>query len=105
MAPQTRRMSFPNVVIERDTDSEESSSSEEDIGEDEESEEASESESELEGRGEELENNKLKGNYEDAKEEIVAKSKKAPITISLKKVCKVSYSGLCAFHFFIFFFC
>lgn len=65
MAPQTRRTSFPNVVIERDTDSEESSSSEE-IGEDDESEEASESESEQEGGEEVVESNKLKGKDEEA---------------------------------------
>lgn len=90
MAPQTRRMSFPNVVIERDTDSEESSSSEEETGKDDVFEESSESETdEAGGGGEELETNKLKGNCEEAKEEKVSNCKKAPITISLKKVCKV----------------
>lgn len=76
MAPQTRRMAFPNVVIERDEDSEESSSSEE-----EEMEEEVEEEEEIE------EAEKIEEKIEGA---LVAKKKeKTPITISLKKVCKV----------------
>ncbi|XP_062015485.1 protein DAMAGED DNA-BINDING 2 [Rosa rugosa] len=67
MPPRTRRMPFPDVVIERDTDSEQSSSEEE-----EEDEPAVLVESENEEKADEA---KKKG--------------KAPITISLKKVCKV----------------
>lgn len=60
-------MAFPNVVIERDEDSEESSSSSEEEMEEEEPEE-----------------------IEEIEETLVAKKKeKTPITISLKKVCKV----------------
>lgn len=90
MAPQTRRTSsFPKVVIERDTDSEESSSSEEiDDGDDDAVDQEEESDEEEEEE-EVVKSDKSKGNEEKAKEEIV--SKKAPITISLKKVCKVSY--------------
>lgn len=92
MAPQTRRTSsFPKVVIERDTDSEESSSSEEiDDGDDDAVDQEEESDEEEEEEEKEVvKSDKSKGNEEKAKEEIV--SKKAPITISLKKVCKVSY--------------
>lgn len=71
MPPQTRRMAFPKVVIERDTDSEQSSSEEE-----EEEEEVEEPEVLVESENEEK--------VEEAK-----KKGKAPITISLKKVCKV----------------
>ncbi|XP_062172253.1 protein DAMAGED DNA-BINDING 2 [Alnus glutinosa] len=70
MAPQTRNQ-FPKVVIERDSDSEPSSSEEEE--EDQEEEEVVESENGE--RKEEALDEKKKG--------------KAPITISLKKVCKV----------------
>ncbi|CAN4115786.1 unnamed protein product [Withania somnifera] len=68
MAPQTRRNSFPEVVIDRDTESEESSSDDE------------EEEEEVnvvlpEEKIEEASESKKKG--------------KTPITISLKKVCKV----------------
>ena len=77
MAPQTRRMTFPNVVIERDTDSESSSS-------DEEEEDHEEVEEEEEGK---VLDNK---NEERMEESLEAKKKgKTPITISLKKVCKV----------------
>lgn len=72
MPPQTRRMAFPKVVIERDTDSEQSSSEEEE----EEEEELEEPEVLVESENEEK--------VEEAK-----KKGKAPITISLKKVCKV----------------
>lgn len=78
MAPQTRRGSFPRVIIERDTDSEESSSEEEE----EEDAGANGEEEEAESEGE---------NAEKAEEAMVDKKKgKAPISISLKKVCKVS---------------
>lgn len=83
MAPQTRRVAFPRVIIERDTDSEISSSG----GEEEEEEEddpAAEIEEEEEDPRTENEN---EGEIEEA---LDAKKKgKAPITISLKKVCKV----------------
>ena len=80
MAPQTRRMTFPNVVIERDTDSEPSSSDEEE----EDHEEVEEEEEEEEGK---VLDNK---NEERMEESLEAKKKgKTPITISLKKVCKV----------------
>lgn len=69
MPPQTRRMAFPKVVIERDTDSDQSSSEEEE-------EELEEPEVLVESENEEK--------VEEAK-----KKGKAPITISLKKVCKV----------------
>lgn len=78
MAPQTRRMTFPNVVIERDTDSESSSSDEE--------EEDHEEVEEEEEEGKVLDNK----NEERMEESLEAKKKgKTPITISLKKVCKV----------------
>ena len=80
MAPQTRRMTFPNVVIERDTDSEPSSSDEE------EEEDHEEEEEEEEEEGKVLDNK----NEERMEESLEAKKKgKTPITISLKKVCKV----------------
>ena len=80
MAPQTRRMTFPNVVIERDTDSEPSSSDEEE----EDHEEVEEEEEEEEGK---VLDNK---NEERMEQSLEAKKKgKTPITISLKKVCKV----------------
>ncbi|XP_057955915.1 protein DAMAGED DNA-BINDING 2 isoform X2 [Malania oleifera] len=77
MPPETRRMSFPKVVIERETDSEESSSEEEEEeeGEGEEHEEEEEAPDTDKGKAEEASDSKKKG--------------KAPITISLKKVCKV----------------
>lgn len=73
MVPQARRSSFPTVVIERETDSEESSSEEEeDEGA---NEEDAESETENAKKDEEPMVDRTKG--------------KAPISISLKKVCKV----------------
>ncbi|CAK9164213.1 unnamed protein product [Ilex paraguariensis] len=78
MPSQSRRASFPKVVIERDADSEESSSEEEVEDDDVQTEE------EEEEVAEEPEN--------VVKVEVVSGSKKrerAPITISLKKVCKV----------------
>ncbi|GAV89905.1 WD40 domain-containing protein, partial [Cephalotus follicularis] len=80
MAPITRRMAFPKVLIERDTDSEQSSSEED---EEEEGPPQSESESEEE---------EMEGNINGTKVDEVLGSNnkgKAPITISLKKVCKV----------------
>ncbi|KAG4167899.1 hypothetical protein ERO13_A13G224600v2 [Gossypium hirsutum] len=67
MAPQVRRTAFPKVLIERDTDSEQSSSDDDD--------EEEEQENENEEKTEEFNDTKKKG--------------KSPITISLKKVCKV----------------
>ncbi|KAK8520629.1 hypothetical protein V6N13_030927 [Hibiscus sabdariffa] len=67
MAPQKGRTAFPKVLIERDTDSEQSSSDEE--------EEDPPSEEENEEKTEDFNDSKKKG--------------KSPITISLKKVCKV----------------
>ncbi|XP_077222381.1 damaged DNA binding 2 [Tasmannia lanceolata] len=77
MPPQTRRSSFPRVVIERDSESEENSSSSEEENEEEEQETILKTVSENENGGNRLvsENSKKKD--------------KAPITISLKKVCKV----------------
>lgn len=66
-------MAFPKVVIERETDSEQSSSEEDEADVEQEEEEALESENE--GKVKEALDEKKKG--------------KAPITISLKKVCKV----------------
>lgn len=83
MAPQTRRMAFPQVVIERDTDSERSSSDDEDDFDQEENGPQSESEAE----GEVTENGSRGKNEEDMDSK---EQRKAPITISLKKVCKVS---------------
>nr|GLL42946.1 protein DAMAGED DNA-BINDING 2 isoform X1 [Ipomoea trifida] len=84
MPPQTRRTSFPKVVIERDTDSEESSSEEEDV------ENGSVQESESESEEEEVEEVKVEG-VEEKVEDVssLKKTGKQPITISLKKVCKV----------------
>lgn len=89
MAPRTRRMAFPKVLIERDTDSEQSSSSD-DEDELEEEDEGPPSESEPE------EEDSTKNGYEERIEEDLSLKKKgkAPITISLKKVCKVSYFPL-----------
>ncbi|CAL0315635.1 unnamed protein product [Lupinus luteus] len=78
MAPVTRTTTFPKVVIQRDSDSEQSSSDDE--GEEEEEEE-------------EEENGLVVGNDNNSDKSEVgfdAKGKgKIPITIALKKVCKV----------------
>ncbi|KAJ7964174.1 damaged DNA binding 2 [Quillaja saponaria] len=79
MAPQTRRRAFPNVIIERDTDSEQSSSEEDEEEEEEEDPQTVEEDERL-----------VSDNAE--KDEVGSEAKrkgKAPITISLKKVCKV----------------
>ena len=84
MAPQTRRMSFPKVIIERDTESEQSSSDEEE-------------EEEI------VEEEESKNSENEEKNEVVLDAKrkgKAPMTISLKKVCKVSVFSLSLSHFF-----
>ncbi|KAK9057566.1 hypothetical protein SSX86_022402 [Deinandra increscens subsp. villosa] len=84
MSKRARRSSFPEVVIERETDTEESSDEEEDEVE--------------------LENDVVEADEPDVEEEIEERKReddgdssiadkkgkgKAPITISLKKVCKV----------------
>lgn len=83
MASQTRRMAFPKVVIERDSDTEQSSSDDEGQAEEEEG-PLSESESEEEDVKENLVEEKSKEKCDEKKKG------KATITISLKKVCKVS---------------
>lgn len=77
------------MLIERDTDSEQSSSSD-DEDELEEEDEGPPSEPEPE------EEDSTKNGYEERIEEDLSLKKKgkAPITISLKKVCKVSYFPL-----------
>lgn len=83
MAPVTRRVSFPKVLIERDSDSEQSSSEEE---EEEETLEEEEEET-LEEEDGVTENGKIE------KLEVgldTNRKGKALITISLKKVCKVT---------------
>ncbi|XP_044483911.1 protein DAMAGED DNA-BINDING 2 isoform X2 [Mangifera indica] len=82
MASQTRRMAFPKVVIERDSDTEQSSSDDEGQAEEEEG-PLSESESEEEDVKENLVEEKSKEKCDEKKKG------KATITISLKKVCKV----------------
>lgn len=90
MALNTRRASFPRILIERETDSEESSSEEEE---------------EEEEEGEEVRNEEAEGQPEEGGEVEVAenggkveevfgtkKKEKKPITITLKKICKVSFS-------------
>lgn len=92
-------MSFPKVVIETETDSEESSSDEEDdvVVEEEEG-----------GAGEEVvqpEDSEEEEEEDEEKEKLVVR--KTPITISLKKVCKVSllYFSVCfVLFYFIFIF-
>lgn len=76
MAPQARRMKFPQVVIERDSDTEESSSEEDEVEDQED---------------EQVEEEEAKAKEEEKKQVgLSANNKgKAPITISLKKVCKV----------------
>lgn len=87
MALNTRRASFPRILIERETDSEESSSEEEE---------------EEEEEGEEVRNEEPEGQPEEGGEVEVAenggkveevfgtkKKEKKPITITLKKICKV----------------
>lgn len=72
MAPQTRRMSFPTVLIERDSDSEESSSEDED--------------EDGEVQNDDVEEERVEEKDEASK---ATTSRREPITISLKKVCKV----------------
>ena len=87
MAPQTRRApSFPKIVIERDSDTEDSSEDEEDFDD---------------------EVQKLAGEASDEEQleekdeaSTSAKRKREPITISLKRVCKVN--SYC--YFLVFFF-
>lgn len=79
MAPQTRRMPFPKVVIERETDSEESSDEELD-DEEEDDDVVEDKEEEKYEEEEKLEVPSL----------VLKKKGKTPITLTLKKVCKVS---------------
>ncbi|PNX79514.1 damaged DNA-binding protein [Trifolium pratense] len=81
MAPVTRRTSFPKVVIERDSDSEQSSSDEE-----QEEDETLEEEQEQEEENGVIENAKI----EKLEVGFDANRKgKTPITLTLRKVCKV----------------
>lgn len=75
MAPQTRGTSFPKIVIERDSDTEESSEEEDDVDE------------EVQNVAGEASDEELV----EEKDEVSTSTKKRrePITISLKRVCKV----------------
>ncbi|XP_061347198.1 protein DAMAGED DNA-BINDING 2 [Gastrolobium bilobum] len=78
MAPVIRRTSFPKVLIERDSDSEQSSSDDE--------------EEDPETLDDEEEEDGVTGNGNTEKLEVgsdASRKGKAPITITLKKVCKV----------------
>lgn len=89
MALNARRASFPRVVIERETDSEESSSEEEE--EEEEGEEVGNEDTE----GEPEEGGEVEVGENGGKVEEVfgtKKKEKKSITITLKKICKVSFS-------------
>lgn len=86
MAPRTRASSFPNVVIERDSDTEESS---------EEEEEEEDVDDGVQNDAEEASDEERVKNEEEASTS--TKRKREPITISLKKVCKVCV--LCWFLF------
>ncbi|XP_057442272.1 protein DAMAGED DNA-BINDING 2 [Lotus japonicus] len=84
MAPVTRRVPFPKVVIERDTDSEQSSSEEEEEALEDDEEEALEHEQEEENGVAEI------GKNEKLEVGLDANRKgKTPITLPLRKVCKV----------------
>ncbi|KAL3649149.1 DNA damage-binding protein 2 [Castilleja foliolosa] len=80
MAPQTRNMPFPKIVIQRDSDTEESSSEDEDDELQNDAVEESDEEQLVEDDDD-----------DDDKDEASTstKTKRKPITISLKKVCKV----------------
>ncbi|KAL7598941.1 hypothetical protein Lser_V15G26683 [Lactuca serriola] len=79
MSARARRTSFPEVVIERDSDTEKSSDDEEEVEDD---------VVESDDQEEEDDNEEQKG--KEAEVSSAANKKgKAPITISLKKVCKV----------------
>jgi DNA damage-binding protein 2 len=77
MAPITRRTSFPKVVIERDSDSEQSSS-------DEEEQEQEILEDEENGVTENAKIEKLEVGFD------ANRKGKTPITLTLRKVCKVT---------------
>lgn len=80
MAPQTRAASFPKVLIERDSDSEDSSSDEDvDDGGDELGQESDEDEAVQEKDEDE----------DELQPSTSSKTVRKPITISLKRVCKV----------------
>lgn len=76
MSPRTRRGASPKFVIERDEDSEESSSDED----------------EENGVGGCEDNEVEEEEIEEEEIEETKRREKKPITISLKKVCKVSFS-------------
>ncbi|PWA42618.1 Damaged DNA binding 2 [Artemisia annua] len=76
MTARTRRTLFPKVVIERDTDTDESSDDEEEL----------EAENDVVESGDEEEEEEVENEGSDEKSDVKGK---APITISLKKVCKV----------------
>ncbi|KAH6814522.1 damaged DNA binding 2 [Perilla frutescens var. frutescens] len=78
MAPQTRGTSFPKIVIERDYDTEESSEEEE--------EEHEEDDEALNDSGEASDEEQLEEKDEASTS---TKKRREPITISLKRVCKV----------------
>lgn len=101
MAPVTPRTAFPKVLIERDSDSEQSSSEEE------------EEEEKLDEEEEEEEVGVSTANEKAEKLDLGSDANrkgKAPITISLKKVCKVTLFNLLfviryiVAFFFVFFF-
>lgn len=102
MAPLTRRTAFPKVLIGRDSDSEQSSSEEEE----------QEQEQTLEEEDAEEEDGVITTNEKTHKLELRSDANgkgKAPITISLKKVCKVTFFFLLIYFslqswFFFFFF-
>lgn len=84
MAPQTRGTSFPKILIERESDGEESSSDEELEQDDEEEEEELQNDAGEESQEEQVE--------EKDEASTSTKTGRKPITLSLKKVCKVSIS-------------
>lgn len=92
MAPQTRGMSFPKVLIERDSDSEESSSEEE------EDEENDDDEVQKHAGEEESDEEQVEEKDEASTS---TKSRREPITISLKKVCKVNLATMFLLFFTI----
>jgi len=92
MAPVTRRTAFPKVLIERDSESEQSSSEEEGEEEEERILEEEEEEDDDDDDGVTTTSEKTE-NLEVGSD--ANKKGKAPITISLKKVCKVIFFFFC----------
>lgn len=92
MAPVTRRTAFPKVLIERDSESEQSSSEEE---EDEEEEEiVPEEEEEDDNDDDKVTTTSEKTEILELCADVIRKGK-ALLTISLKKVCKVTFFFVC----------